>query len=449
MSKHTRCIPYSALAVGIAAAIAFSPAALASGFQLKENSVKAMGRAFAGSGTAQGDASVVVNNPAAMSAFTQNTVQADVNVVDIKADFSGGGFAAAGSPLQSPLTGGDGGNAGGTTPVPAIAAIFPLGDSKLTFGAMVSAPFGLKTEYDRDWVGRYNAVKSDVKVVDLTLSMSLAVTDRFSVGGSLIVERAEATLSNAVDFGTALAAQGVPGFLPQGADGFASVHGTNNGYGWQFGALWRPTDALQIGYTHRSEIDHDLKGTLDFTLPAPVAAVFQGIGVTAYNDTAALAPLTLPSVDSVSLSYRFTPKFTLMADVAKTGWSSLQNVTIYRSNGSLASNEVFGWKDTYFYSIGAEYALSDTFTLRAGVAYDQTPTNDITRTPRLPDQNRHWASVGVSWMATPALEVNGGFTHIQVSKPTINGIISSSGSILSGSYDSSINLFGVSAQYRF
>jgi long-chain fatty acid transport protein len=288
-----------------------------------------------------------------------------------------------------------------------------------------------------------------VKVVDLTLSLSLAVTDRFSVGGSLIAERAEATLSNAVDFGTALAAQAVPGFLPQGADGFASVHGTNTGYGWQFGALWRPTDALQIGYTHRSEIDHDLEGTLDFTVPAPAAAVFQSIGVTSFNDTAAVAPLTLPSVDSVSLSYALTPKLKLLADVTKTGWSSLRNVTIYRADGSVASNEVFDWKDTYFYSIGAEYALSDTFTLRAGVAYDQTPTNDVTRTPRLPDQNRHWASVGLTWMATPTLEINGGYTHIQVSTPTINGAISSSGSILTGSYDSSINLFGVSAQYRF
>lgn len=449
MNKSSLCIPYSALAFGVTAAIIISPAVFASGFQLKENSVKAMGRAFAGSGTAQGDASVVINNPAAMSAFHQKTVQADITVVDIKADFSGGGYAAAGSPLQTPLTGGNGGNAGGTTPVPAISAIFPLGDSKLTFGAAVSAPFGLKTEYDRDWVGRYNAVESDVKVLDLTLSLALAVTERFSVGGSLIAERAEATLSNGIDFGTALAAQGVPGFLPQSADGFASVNGSNTGYGWQFGALWRPTNALQIGYTHRSEIDHDLKGSVDFTVPASAAAVFQGLGITTYDDTAAVAPLTLPSVDGISLSYALTSKFTLLADAALTGWSSLQNVTIYRTDGSLVNNEVFNWNDTYFYSIGAEYLFSDTLTLRAGLAYDQTPTTDATRTPRLPDQDRNWLSAGLSWMASPALEINGGYTYITVDDPTINGIISSSGSSLSGSYSSSINLFGVSARYGF
>ena len=57
-------------------------AANASGFQIKENSTKALGRAFAGSAAAAGDASVVSNNPAAMSTFKQSAVQADVAVID-------------------------------------------------------------------------------------------------------------------------------------------------------------------------------------------------------------------------------------------------------------------------------------------------------------------------------------------------------------------------------
>src|SRR6476469_921989 len=109
----------SALALAVAGVLAFGGQAHASGFQLKESSVKAMGRAFAGSGSASGDASVVTANPAAMSTFDQ-------------------------------------------TPVPAISAIFPMGDSGVTLGAMLSAPFGLKTEYDAGWVGRYTAVKSEV-----------------------------------------------------------------------------------------------------------------------------------------------------------------------------------------------------------------------------------------------------------------------------------------------
>ena len=137
---------FSALALGIAGALA-SGQAHASAFQLKENSVKAQGRAMAGSASAKGDASVVVNNPAVMSTFTEKTVQTDVTAIDLSFNFTGGGNAAAGSPLQRPLTGGNGGNAGGLTPVPAMSFILPLSDrfEYLTLGAMVSAPFGLKT----------------------------------------------------------------------------------------------------------------------------------------------------------------------------------------------------------------------------------------------------------------------------------------------------------------
>ena len=57
MHTHSRIVQMSALALGIAGALAFGQAQ-ASGFQLKENSAKALGRAFAGSGVAPGDASV-------------------------------------------------------------------------------------------------------------------------------------------------------------------------------------------------------------------------------------------------------------------------------------------------------------------------------------------------------------------------------------------------------
>lgn len=446
MHTRSRLLQLSALALGVAGALAIAPAAHASGFQLKENSVKAMGRAFAGSATAQGDAAVVVNNPAAMSRFEQRTVQADVTAVDVSAEFTGSGTSAFGTPLN----GGDGGDAGELAAVPAMSAIFPIGDTGLTVGAMVSAPFGLKTEYERDWIGRYHAVESDLRIVDLTLSASLAVTDRFSVGIGLIYEHAEATLSNAIDFGSSLAAAQVPGFAPQSADGFAEVTGDDTGIGWLFGVHWQPTDQLSIGYSHRSEIDQDLAGTVDYTVPGNAAAVLTATGqIGAFSDQPGFAPLTTPTIDTLSVAYAFNDRFSLMADVSRTGWESLRDVTIFRANGAVISNEPFDWVNTTFYSVGGEFRLSDALTLRAGIARDETPTNDAERTPRLPDADRNWLSVGLTWNASDALEVNGGYTYIRVDDPTINGVRSSSGSRLTGTYDSNVNLFGVSAQYRF
>ncbi len=450
---------FSALALGIAGALA-SGQAHASAFQLKENSVKAQGRAMAGSASAKGDASVVVNNPAVMSTFTEKTVQTDVTAIDLSFNFTGGGNAAAGSPLQRPLTGGNGGNAGGLTPVPAMSFILPLSDrfEYLTLGAMVSAPFGLKTEYDNDWVGRYHALKSDVKLVDLTLAASLELSDTFSVGLGAVYERADVTLSNAVDFGSricqiSLAACITPNpvaapFGPQKNDCFAQIHGTNNGLGWIAGANWRPTDSLSLGYSHRSEIDHDLRGTAEFTVPANVRALI-GNAVFLPTDGGG-AKLTTPSIDTFSGTWQSNEKLSLMAEVSRTDWSSLQEIRIEFDNPLQAdSAEDYSWKDSWFYSVGGEYAFSDKFTFRAGVARDDSPISRPHRTPRMPDQDRMWYSVGLTWKATEHFDLSASYTKIDlVDTPEVD-ILSSSGSRLVGEYDGGADLYGISAQYRF
>ncbi|MCL1635933.1 outer membrane protein transport protein [Luteimonas sp. SX5] len=434
----------TALALGIAGVLAFGQAQ-ASGFQIKENSTKALGRAFAGSGAASGDASVVSNNPAAMSTFKQSTVQADVAVIDLTADFTGSGRTAFGTPIS----GGDGGDPGDATAVPSISAIFPVGDTGMTLGAQVSAPFGLKTEYERNWVGRYNAVESDVKTVDVTLAASFDFGSEVSFGVGLIYQRAEATLSNAVDFGTLLAAGGVPGFAPQNADGFAEVKGDDTGIGWTMGMHIHPNERTSIGFTHRSEIDHDLEGNANFTVPSNAATVLAFAAPGQFIDTSALAALTTPAVDTISVSYGLTDNFTLMADFSRTQWSSMKNVTIQFGSNQADSVEDFDWKDTGFWSLGAEWDLSEAFTLRAGYAEDQSPTKIETRTPRLPDADRQWASIGLSWKVSDAFEVDAAYTRIFVDDPKIENILSSSSSTLTGSYDADVNIFGVSAQYKF
>src|SRR5690606_25649101 len=207
MHTHPRLIQISALALGIAGAMAFSQAHAAA-FLLKENSVKAQGRSMAGAASAKGDASVVANNPAVMSTFDKNTFQADVTAIDLSFKFNGGGSAAAGSPLAQPLTGGNGGDAGGLNVVPAMSFIKPLSGQfeYVTLGAMISAPFGLKTEYDDNWAGRYHAIDSDVKIIDLTLAASLDLSDSFSIGAGLIYEHSDVTLSNAIDCGSGICA---------------------------------------------------------------------------------------------------------------------------------------------------------------------------------------------------------------------------------------------------
>ena len=454
-----RSISFTALALGIAGVMACGQAD-ASGFQLRENSVKNLGRANAGTAVANDDASVVVNNPAAMVNFKQTTFQVDASLIDLDAEFEGTATTA----LGTPVSGGNGGDPGDLSAVPALAVIVPF--DRFTLGASVSAPFGLKTEYEPDWVGRYNAIKSDVKIVNLTVSGAFAVTDTFSLGASAIYQHADVTLSNALDFGTALCIGASPAnpaltcfnpafpFHPQSADGRVEVTGDDSSWGWIAGAQWRPTDKFSIGYSHHSKIDHTLTGDADFTVPASVAGA---LGPAAPADGAIYAPLTTPTIDTLSARWDVNDAFRLYADIQRTGWDSLQQVAIFRADGSpLGQPEQFHWTNTTYYGVGAEWDLSDAFTLRAGIAHDESPTNDVTRDARLPDNTRTLYSIGATWHATAALSVDAAFQRINIDDPTVNvtspfpGSPSPAlGSHLNGEYSGHANLFGLAMQYRF
>lgn len=456
MSQST-FLKMSVLAVGVASAFAWSHAHSAA-FQLKENSVKAMGRAFAGAASAEGDSSVVANNPAMMSSFTGTTIQGDLSLIDVTSEFSGGGT----SPLGSPLTGSDGGNAGDLAAVPAFSFIHRPFDSAFSYGFMVGAPYGLKTEYDDGWVGRYTALVSDLKTIDVTASISYQMTPEFSVGGGVIFEHAEAELSKNIDFGSAICAnpqtrglcQAQPTvYGPQLQDGYVNVGGSDNSMGWLIGMAWQPSDAFTLGFTHRSKIEHDLDGDVEFRVPAPIRGVFDQNPLTKpmFTNTPGGAKLNIPSVDTLSMTWQVNDQFSLMGEMVRTDWSSFEEIRIEFDNPAQADSvEPFEWDSAMFYAIGGDYRLNDDLTLRAGLAFDETPTNNTHRTPRLPDQDRTWLSLGFSWQANPNLEINGGYTHIMVDDPKINLVAPApSRQTLVGTYDASVNLLGVSAQYRF
>ena len=454
MKNNTRSFRATALALAVLGTLAAGQAA-ASGFQLREQSVKNLGKSNAGSIIGK-DASNAALNPAAMTNLDKNTVQNDITVIDLSADFSGSGRILGSAHPAAGLTGGDGGDPGDPTVVPNLSVVFPMKGALegMTIGASIGAPFGLKTEYEPGWVGRYRALTSDVKVVDLTLSVAFKATDGVSFGAGLIYERAEATLSKAVDFGTAICASGNPAncfntafpFKPQQLDGAFEVSGSNTAMGYVIGMQVAPTEKMAIGVSHRSEIKHDLTGTLDFqNVPALLGADPR------FQDGDGGARLVTPSVTTLSIMYGVTDAFRVMADYQGTGWSSLKSVDIRRSNGTLVGSEDFSWEDTDFFSVGVEYDVSEAFTLRAGVGQDESPTKDATRTPRLPDDDRMLYSVGMSWAMSDHLTIDAAYQRITIEDPEINlGVhLPSDLSTLQGTYSGSANLFGVSMQYRF
>ena len=133
-----------------------------------------------------------------------------------------------------------------------------------------------------------------------------------------------------------------------------------------------------------------------------VGVVSSTINQTRLNNSGVALDITVP--DSASLSYyqKLNNKFDFLADVSWTGWSSIQEIRINRSNGTTLSVLPENFKDTWRFSVGTNYQYDDRVGLRAGVAYDQSPINNTDRGPRLPDNDRTWYSVGAAYNAVIA-----------------------------------------------
>jgi long-chain fatty acid transport protein len=153
----------------------------------------------------------------------------------------------------------------------------------------------------------------------------------------------------------------------------------------------------------------------------------------------------------VSLEHRFGEKYALLADASWTGWSSIQELRIVRDTGTTVSLTPEHWKDTWRYALGATYAMNDVVTLRAGVALDETPVPDETRTPRLPDTDRTWVAVGARWQPSPSLLLDFGYAHLFSDTVPLNqdaGNVATS-ALLVGKQHSDIDILSAQLVYQF
>jgi long-chain fatty acid transport protein len=432
--------------------------ACASGFALVEQSVKQVGSAISGGAASAGDASTLFFNPAGMTRLGGKQAVAGGHIISPSSKFSG---SATTTPLVggAPISGGDGGEAGSTAFVPSLYYSHELNE-KTWVGLGIGAPFGLSTDYDSNWVGRYHAIKSEVTTVNINPSTAYKLNDQLSLGAGLNIMRATAELSNAVDYsmaclGSSLAATGActslglntPG--TSSTDGSIVVEGDGWDYGFNLGVLYELTEQTRIGAAYRSKIKQELEGTANFTTPDGVTVPAALDAVLADSD--ATAKVELPASLSLSMTTQVAPRLELMADITWTQWSSFDELRIEFDN-PLKEDSVQpeNWEDTYKFSVGLNYRHNPVWTWRCGLAYDQTPIPDAeSRTPRIPGNDRKWIAAGFTYAATPAITLDFAMAHLFVNDTDIDATDSSFGHDLSGSYESDINILSAQANWQF
>ena len=416
------------------------------GFILFEQGTKGLGNAFAGGAAVAEDPSTIFFNPAGLTRLPGSQFALAGYLIDTKAEFDNKGSTVSPAlPVVggTPLTGGDGGDAGGS----AVIGNFYYAQEitkKFHAGLGIGVPFGLETDYNRDWVGRYHAVKSKLITIDINPNVAFRVNKWLSLGGGISAQYADAELTNAVDFGT-IGFIGGAGTLPQTLDGFAKLEADDWGWRWNVGILVEPTETLRFGLSYRSDIDYTLEGDADFDIPNGAQPIAIGAGLV---DTDAEADVTLPGHASLSAYWRVHEKFAVMADLFWTNWSELDELFIELDTGTNVVTTL-DWDDTFRFAFGASFFPNQNWALRAGIAYDETPIPDRERrTPRIPGNDRIWTTIGLSYAVSKNFEFDLAYAHLFVRDPKIRKSGFETEDIprgaLNGDYDANANI--VSAQ---
>jgi long-chain fatty acid transport protein len=421
-----QCVLRSVLLSALAgAACALTADAAASGFALIEASASGMGNAYAGGAAIAEDAGTNYYNPAGLTRLKGRQLGLALHLIDPSMNFSDGGSVAA----AGRSGGGNGGDAGALAPVPDLYYAMDAGD-KLKFGLGINAPFGLKTEYDPTWIGRFQAIKSEIKSLNVNPSLAYKLNDTVSLGAGVSAQYVDVTLTRAVNFGA-------------GGEGAVNISGDDWGYGYNVGALFELSPAARIGVAYRSNISQHLEGSAQFTRPA-------GVPSAAAPDGNVTADIDLPETASLSGVRQLDAQWTLMGDVTWTGWSRFKELKIVRTSGAVLSTTPENWKDTYRYALGVNYRSSDKLLLRAGIALDQAPVSDAFRTARIPDQDRTWLSVGANYRVTESASVDVGYAHITMKDANINDDQRATGNgLVSGTYGNKIDILSVQYNHAF
>lgn len=401
----------------------------ASGFALNEQSISGMGTGFAGRSSSADDASTIFGNPAGMSRLKREQVTGGAALLDARTDIS--------DASSSPNSGSNDGDMVPLVAVPMGYYVKPI-DEHWAFGIGMYAPFGLVTDYENGFAGRYFGSKSEVKVITLQPTVSYAFNDKVSIGFGPTINRIEGTLESDLSI-----TQAAP-------DGKVKIKGDDTALGYNIGVLVQATDSTRVGLTYHSKVKYKLEGDtkVDYN-------VLAAVGQSPNQKYDASLDLTTPESVDFSVTHELNDKWTLYAGSTWTRWSRLKEITVENKGVPTILNGQFGtiteeqnWHDTWAHAIGASYQLNKQWVLRTGLSIDQAPTNNVDRSPRIPTGDRKIFSLGAGWSPTDDLTIDVAYSYLHEESVKINNS-NNRGQTYNAKYENRANGFGVGATYRF
>ena len=385
-------------AAGAAAALLFSlPGhAVANGYQDLHQSAQGLGTAYAVNGAGITDITAMFSNPASIARFDGSWAAGVASIIlpkdtfeDLRATAPFSGAPVTGTPPRPRQFLGNAPGAG--------AFVTHQFSDRLFFGLAFTVPWATKSNYPDTAVSRYTAVDTQLRAYNLNPVVAYKASDTvsFAVGPAFQLYTAE--FSTAVDPTGGIAASPATDLLSR-------IKAHNTSVGFTAGLEWQATPATRVGISYRSRVAHKFEGDLALTSTNPASFSRLDAGVLAVTGRRLTGPtanadfkINTPSIATFGVSQAVTPKLDLYASAQLVGWHFFRDTRVTYDNGLPETVVDNNWHDSWYVAGGAGFRPSETLQLRAGIAYDWTPTPDRVRNPRAPNADRIYAGVGATY----------------------------------------------------
>ena len=388
--------------------------AQAAGFHLREQSAAAQGNAFAGATAGAENGSYAYFNVAGLTRQKGTQLNIGGTYIAPRAEASNVKDADdhRGSDVNNIVH----------SAVAPNATISHQINEKAFIGVGLNVPYGMITKYDEEWAGSAHGITSKVISATVTPMFAYKVTDKLSLGAGLQMQYIRARLTNTA----------------QNQQIKTATKGDAFDIGYQLGAMYEFNENTRVGVAYRSQVKHKLTGELSSA--APVPNLNQNIN----------ARLTTPEMLSMGIYHQLNDKWAVMAEYQRVFWSSFETLDIYGEDYPFVSSTKEKWRDTNFFAVGASYQIDHQWKWRLGLAYDQSAVRVQHRTPRIPDSDRIWYSTGLNYQYNDKLTFDLAYTYIKAHKAHLDtSLTGNTGSHVTAEYTNSVQLFGLSLNYKF
>jgi long-chain fatty acid transport protein len=276
--------------------------------------------------------------------------------------------------------------------IPNAYGIIPIGEN-LTFGIGTFAAFGLRTDWEDPWVGRFISQDVNLKTASLQPSLAWQTTDgRIAVGAGVEYRRARVTLERN---------QGQLNPFNGRISDVANIYldgEWGSDIGWNVGALFKPTERFRLGVSYRADMDIDIEGDADFTqIPTGFPQVDAIVAAGLPPDQAISTTIPFPAHLAVGFGYSGAV-WDIDFDVTHTTWSRFKRLLVeFEQTPAINLDRPQNWEDTMSFRLGGTRPVTESWDIRLGALYDQNPQPEEAVGPLLPDADRFAVSMGLGF----------------------------------------------------